>query len=388
LDAAAHADNFGAAADSRLNGAAILVGSMGKLLGFVPFSPRRAAPLVALLTMVWSGLVGVPPAKALDPVLVAAGDIAGCGHLGDTATAALVASTVGTVATIGDHAYNHGTAAQFANCYGPTWGRFKGRTRPAIGNHEYRTPGAAGYFNYFANQAGPRGKGWYSYNLGSWHVIVLNSNCSQVACGKGSEQERWLRADLAAHANKCTLAYWHHPRFSSDNRHGNWPTVGPFWDALYEHGADLVLAGHAHVYERFAPLTPWGTADASFGIRQFTVGTGGNGLYGFRGVKPNSQVRNANTLGVLKLILRSEGYDWRFLPQAGKTFTDAGTAACHGRPSPTSVTSPSSTTTTTKPAGAPSPSTTTTWPVAPSSTSTTTRPRPSTTTTTRGSYYG
>ncbi len=209
--------------------------------------------------MAWSGLVGVPPAEAADPVLIAAGDIAGCGHLGDTATAAVVASTGGTVATLGDHVYNNGTAAQFRNCYGPTWGRFKGRTRPALGNHEYRTPGAAGYFTYFNDgRAGQRGKGWYSYNLGSWHVIVLNSNCTQVACGKGSEQERWLRADLAAHANKCTLAYWHHPRFSSDNRHGNWPAVGPFWDALYEHGADLVLAGHAHVYERFAPQTPGG----------------------------------------------------------------------------------------------------------------------------------
>ncbi|HEV3362908.1 MAG TPA: metallophosphoesterase, partial [Acidimicrobiia bacterium] len=290
--------------------------------------------------------MGVPPAKAVDPVLIAAGDIAGCGHLGDTATAALVASTFGTVATLGDHVYNHGSVAQFANCYGPTWGRFKGRTHPAVGNHEYRTPGAAGYWNYFRTRAGARGKGWYSYNLGDWHVIVLNSNCTKVACGKGSEQERWLRADLAAHANKCTLAYWHHPRFSSDNRHGNWPAVGPFWEALYEFGADLVLAGHAHVYERFAPQNPWGKADPAFGIRQFTVGTGGNGLYGFRGVKPNSQVRNAKTLGVLKLTLRSDAYDWNYLPQAGKTFTDAGTTACHGRPTSTGGPAPSVTTTT------------------------------------------
>ena len=336
--------------------------------------------------MAWSGLVGVTPAEAVDPVLIAAGDIAGCGHLGDTATAAVVASNFGTVATLGDHAYNNGSTTQFANCYGPTWGRFKRRTRPAVGNHEYRTPGAAGYFNYFAGRAGQRGKGWYSYNLGSWHVVVLNSNCSKVACGKGSEQERWLRADLAAHANKCTLAYWHHPRFSSDNRHGNWPMVGPFWEALYEYGADLVLAGHAHVYERFAPQTPWGNADPSFGIRQFTVGTGGNGLYGFRGVKPNSQVRNANTLGVLKLSLRSGGYDWRFLPQAGKTFTDTGTSACHDRPTSTGGPSPSSTTTT-KPTGTPATPTSTTRAPAPPTT-TTTRPRPSTTTTTRDSYYG
>jgi hypothetical protein len=384
-----HAHNVDDAADSPLKNAVILVGGMGKLLGFVPFSSRRAAPLVAALAVAWSGLVGVSPAEAVDPVLIAAGDIAGCGHLGDTATAAVVSSAIGgTVAMLGDAVYNHGSASQFANCYGPTWGRFKWRTRPAVGNHEYRTPGAAGYFNYFGVRAGPRGKGWYSYDVGQWHVVVLNSNCSKVNCGKGSEQERWLRADLAAHANKCTLAYWHHPRFSSDNRHGNWPSVGPFWDALYEFGADVVLSGHAHVYERFAPQNPWGKADPAFGIRQFTVGTGGNGLYGFQGVKPNSQVRHAKTLGALKLTLHSGGYDWKFLPQAGKTFTDSGTTACHGRPSSTGGTAPSGTTTTTTIDGTEPPqSTTTTKPPAPRPT-TTTRPRPSTTTTTRASYYG
>ena len=333
--------------------------------------------------------MGVSPAEAVDPVLIAAGDIAGCGHLGDTATAAVVSSAIGgTVAVLGDAVYNDGSASQFANCYGPTWGRFKWRTRPAIGNHEYRTPGASGYFNYFGVRAGPRGKGWYSYNLGQWHVVVLNSNCSKVNCGRGSEQERWLRADLAAHANRCTLAYWHHPRFSSDNRHGNWPSVGPFLDALYEFGADVVLSGHAHVYERFAPQDPWGKADPAFGIRQFTVGTGGNGLYGFQGIKPNSQVRHAKSHGALKLTLHSGGYDWKFLPQAGRTFSDSGTTACHGRPTSTGGTAPSATTTTTIDDGGPPESTTTTRPPAPRPTTTTTRARPSTTTTTRGSYYG
>jgi hypothetical protein len=348
---------------------------MGELLGFVHFSVRHAAHVVFALLVIWSGLVAVRPAEAVGPVLLAAGDIAGCGHAGDTATAALVASTVGTVATLGDNVYNHGTAAQFASCYGPTWGRFKSRTRPAIGNHEYRTGGAGGYFDYFGSQAGPPGKGWYSYNLGTWHVIALNSNCATVGCWKGSEQERWLRADLAAHPQQCTLAYWHHPRFSSDARHGNSAAVGPFWEALYEYGADVVLAGHAHVYERFAPQAPWGVADPAFGIRQFVVGTGGNGHYGFRGVKPQSQVRNATTFGVLALTLRSGGYDWRFLPQAGKSFSDAGTAACHGRPSSPGVTSPS---------------TTTTRAAAPSTSTSTTRPRASSssTTTTRGEYYG
>lgn len=381
-----HADNFDQAADSPLKITAILVDGMGKLLGFVPFPSRRVAPLIAALAVAW-GLVGVSPAEAVDPVLIAAGDIAGCGHLGDTATAAVVSQTIGgTVAVLGDAVYNHGSASQFANCYGPTWGRFKWRTRPAVGNHEYRTPGAAGYFNYFGVRAGQRGKGWYSYNLGQWHVVVLNSNCGKVACGKGSEQERWLRADLAAHANKCTLAYWHHPRFSSDSQHGNWPSVGPFWDALYEFGADVVLSGHAHVYERFAPQNPWGKADPAFGIRQFTVGTGGNDLYGFKAVKPNSQVRHAKTLGALKLALHADGYDWKFLPQAGKTFTDSGTTACHGRPSSTGGTAPSVTTTTIDD-NEPPPPTTTTKPPAPRPT-TTTRPQPSTTTTTRDSYFG
>jgi hypothetical protein len=320
--------------------------------------------------------VGVSQAEeAVDPVLIAAGDIAGCGHLGDTATAAVVSAEIGgTVAVLGDAVYNEGSVSQFANCYTPTWGRFKWRTRPAVGNHEYRTPGAAGYFSYFGVLAGPRGKGWYSYDLGEWHVVVLNSNCDEVACDPGSEQEQWLRADLAAHANQCTLAYWHHPRFSSDDRHGDWQSVAPFWEALHEFGAELVLSGHAHVYERFAPQNPRGDADPDFGIRQFIVGTGGNGFYGFRAVKPNSEVRHARTHGALKLTLRPDSYDWSFLPQAGKTFTDSGTAACHDRPSSSGETPPS--TPTTIDDIEPPPSTTTTRPTE-RGPEAGTRPRPS-----------
>jgi hypothetical protein len=330
---------------------------MGGLLGFVPFSARRTARLGAAVVAVWAGLVAVPPANAAEAYLVAAGDIASCVGVADTATAALVSVSLGTVATLGDNVYNTGTAAQFRNCYGPTWGRFKDRTRPSVGNHDYGTPGAAGYFNYFGAAAGPAGRGWYSYDLGDWHVVVLNSNCARVACGPGSEQERWLRADLAASAHRCTVAYWHHPRFSSDARHGNDAGVGPFWDALYEYGADLVLGGHAHVYERFGPQDPAGRADPAFGIRQLVIGTGGRSHYGFQGVKPNSQVRNADSFGVLQLSLRADSYEWRFVPQAGRTFTDFGTSACHGRP--VAPAGPTSTTTAPHPPGS---SSTTTWP--------------------------
>jgi acid phosphatase type 7 len=280
----------------------------------------------------WWGVAGLPRAQAGDAVLVGAGDIADCGSSGDAATASLINSIPGTVFTLGDNAYGSGSAKQFRHCYGPTWGRFKARTRPAIGNHEYETKGADGYFDYFGKSAGPRGKGWYSYNAGAWHVVVLNSNCNTVRCDRGSEQERWLRADLADHKNRCTLAYWHHARFVSDSVHGNHSDLQHFWEALYDYGAELVLSGHAHVYERFAPQTPWGKADPDHGIRQFVVGTGGSTLYRFRSPRPNSEVRNANTFGVLKLTLHDGGYDWKFIPKAGKNFQDSGHGSCHGRP--------------------------------------------------------
>ena len=295
-------------------------------------SRSRAARLLATLAVLWFGWVGIPSAQAADAVLVGAGDIADCGSSGDAATAALLDSIGGTVFTLGDNAYEDGTAKEFASCYGPTWGRFKGRTRPAVGNHEYQSKGAAAYWDYFGGAAGPRGKGWYSYNVGSWHVVVLNGNCDQVGCGKGSEQERWLRADLAAHGNLCTVAYWHQARFVSDSEHGNHPETGPFWDALYDYGAELVLSGHAHVYERFAPQTPSAKADPAHGIREIVAGTGGESHYQFRRTDPNSQVRNANTFGVLKLTLKSGSYDWQFIPQKGKSFRDAGHGTCHGRP--------------------------------------------------------
>jgi hypothetical protein len=236
------------------------------------------------------------------------------------------------VFTAGDNAYSNGSPTEYSGCFGPTWGRSKYRVRPAPGNHEYGTPDAAGYFSYFGPVVGSPGQGWYSYDLGAWHVIVLNSNCSAIGgCAAGSAQERWLRADLAASAARCTVAIWHHPRFSSGSVHGNNSAVGGLWAALYDYGAELVVNGHEHFYERFAPQRPDGTADSAFGIRQITAGTGGNSLYGFGTSKPNSQVRNNSATGLLKLTLRADGYEFRFLPVAGKSFSDSGAGTCHDR---------------------------------------------------------
>ena len=267
-------------------------------------------------------------------MLLAAGDISSCGNNGDSQTADLVAGQSGTVATLGDNAYEDGSAAQYRDCYDPTWGRFKDRTKPSPGNHEYQTSGASGYYNYFGAAAGPSGRGYYSYDLGGWHIISLNSNVSMSA---GSAQEQWLRSDLAASNASCTLAYWHHPRFSSSSTHGNNPSTGPLFQALYDYGAEIVLNGHDHDYERFAPQTPGAQSDPTFGIREFVVGTGGRSHYGFGSPEPNSQVRNDNTYGVIKLTLSADGYTWQFLPVAGASFTDSGSGTCHGRPSGATV---------------------------------------------------
>jgi hypothetical protein len=270
-----------------------------------------------------------PPVVAGSTVLVAGGDIASCNSTGDETTARLAEALPGTVALLGDNAYESGSPAEYANCYDPTWGRFKARTRPAPGNHEYLTPAAAGYFGYFGAAAGAPDKGYYSYELGSWHIVVLNSNCPIVSCSRNSPQETWLRADLAAHPATCTLAYWHHPRFSS-GQHGDDPRVSPLWQALADAGADVVLSGHDHDYERFVALAPDGTADAAHGIVEFVVGTGGRSHYRFTRPQPStSVVRNDDTFGVLQLTLRPTGYDWKFVAEPGKTFADAGSANCH-----------------------------------------------------------
>ena len=270
-------------------------------------------------------------AQEAEVVLVGAGDITNCGRTEDESTAQLLDVIPGTVVTMGDNAYPDGTLDQFNNCYGPTWGRHKDRTRPSPGNHDYHVAGGAGYYTYFGAAASPLDpnctsncQGYYSYDLGAWHVIALNS---EIAMGTGSSQEQWLRADLTANSKTCTLAYWHKPRFSS-GQHGNNSGSQALWQALYDNGADLVLNGHDHTYERFAPQSPTGQAEPTRGIREFVVGTGGASLYSFPNIQPNSEVRNNTTWGVLKLTLKLIGYDWEFIPIAGQTFTDTGSGSC------------------------------------------------------------
>jgi len=265
-----------------------------------------------------------------DAVLVGAGDIADCVDLsGAEATEKVLAKIPGTVMAIGDLAYPDGSAANFA-CYDKTWGKERSRTRPAPGNHEFHSAGATYYFQYFGAAAGEASKGYYSYELGSWHIVVLNSECAQVGgCGAGSAQGKWLREDLAAHPVACTLAYFHKPLFSSGGKHGNDLTVKPLWDALYRAGADVVVSGHDHDYERFGPQTPEGEPDIARGIREFVAGTGGKNHRPFEAAHANSETRNADTFGVLKLTLEPGKYRWEFVPVDGGTFRDSGEAQCH-----------------------------------------------------------
>ncbi len=232
------------------------------------------------------------------------------------------------VLALGDLQYEEGTADAFVASYDPTWGRVKAITRPVPGNHEYETRGAAGYYAYFGPGAGDPTRGYYSFDVGAWHVIALNSNCSAVGgCSEDSPQERWLRADLASHSALCVLAFWHHPRFSSGS-YGTDATYAAFWQALYDAGADVVLVGHDHDYERFAPQTPAGDLDLERGIREFVVGTGGKSQRPFSTIRPNSQARAATTFGILELTLGASAYRWRYRPAVG-SFTDSGATRCH-----------------------------------------------------------
>ncbi|MEO7964470.1 MAG: Ig-like domain-containing protein [Gemmatimonadaceae bacterium] len=305
------------------------VSSSGLVTGIAPGGATISATAGGRTGSAAVTVTGNPPPPPVGEVLIAAGDIASCASTGDEATAAVVSGISGTVAVLGDNVYENGTATEFANCYNPSWGAFKSRTKPSVGNHEFNTAGATGYYGYFGAAAGDPAKGYYSYDLGDWHVVVLNSNCTIVACAAGSPQEQWLRADLAATSKACVVAYWHHPRFNSGASHGNDTAVAPFWNALYAAGAELILNGHEHIYERFAPQTPAAVADANAGIREFIVGTGGRSLYTIGSVQPNSEVRNASTYGVLKLTLGAGTYTWEFKPVAGQSFTDSGTGSCH-----------------------------------------------------------
>jgi hypothetical protein len=261
-----------------------------------------------------------------DTILVGAGDIAG-GSANKTAD--LIKAIPGTVFTLGDNAYSSGTASEFMTNFDPTWGQFKSRILfPTPGNHDYLTANASAYFSYFGAAAGDPTKGYYSKDLGGWHIIVLNANCSAIGgCGVGSPQEVWLRADLAAHPTTCTLAMWHHPLFNI-GQHGPATAVKPLFQALYDANADVVLTGHDHDYQRWKPLDPNGVADATRGIREFVVGTGGIGFYTL-GSSALVESQNTGTYGVLKMTLRASSYSWEFIHEAGKTFTDSGTTSCH-----------------------------------------------------------
>ena len=309
----------------------LLAGAEGESWMYAPLVQNDAGAQIPTLTptpTVTATPSGTPPAS--EGVLVGAGDIAVCGEPYDEATADLLDGIPGTVFTAGDNAYPSGTLQQFEDCYDPSWGRHKARTRPSPGNHDYATEGAAGYFEYFGEAAGDPDKGYYSYDLALWHIVVLNSNCQRIDgdCAAGSPQETWLRQDLAANPRLCTLAYFHHPLFSS-GIHGGTDHAADLWQALYDFGADVVVSGHDHIYERFAPQDPDGNHDPQNGIRQFIVGTGGRMLYNVGDPAPNSEVIENETFGVLKLLLHPAAYEWEFIPIAGQTFSDLGVDNCH-----------------------------------------------------------
>jgi LysM repeat protein len=300
-------------------------------------------------------LRAAPLQQAGDPVIAAAGDVANCSNEEDFLTGYLLDSIDGLILGLGDLAYEVGSVQEFNDCYGPAWGRHKERTRPAPGNHEYGKGNANDYFTWWGDIATPTEPGcrkdcggYYSFNVGAWHLIALNS---EIPDGPDSPQQQWLRADLAANPTVCTLAYWHKPRFSSGH-HMSGSGQG-LWQALYEYGADVVLVGHDHDYERFAPQGPNGEYEPDRGIREFVVGTGGALLRDFRFIQPNSEVRNSETHGILKMTLHPTSYDWEFIPIPGKTFTDKGSAPCvnpGNLPPPPATTTMTTTTTTTTPA--------------------------------------
>lgn len=274
------------------------------------------------------------PAPTITPtptpiVLLGAGDIAYCGeaHLGDEMTRDLLADFPDAVIfTAGDNVQGEGTRAEFRNCFGPSWGVFKDRIHPSPGNHDYDTEDGAPYYEYFGRAAGEAGQGFYSYDIGDWHMIALNSNCDNIACGPNSKQHQWLRQNLEANNSKCTLLYWHHPRFSSGLA-GNYGSVNSFWRSAVELGGDIVVNGHDHDYERFAPMDSEGNADPN-GMQLFIVGTGGTTLRDFGEIKPNSEVRYNGGNGIIKFNLYPGWYEWEFIPTIPGDFSDSGSGVC------------------------------------------------------------
>jgi hypothetical protein len=299
----------------------------------------RSRRLTALFGVVLFCLMGTASARGADPIVAAAGDIA-CppGRVVTATTCAQkrtsdLIGSVNAVLPLGDNQYNSGTLAQYSAVYRPSWGRFDALAHPVPGNHDYGTTGRTGFWDYFGARAGTPGQGWYSYDLGGWHLLAINSECDRLpagTCAVGGAEETWVRADLAAHPNRCTLAYWHEPRFSSGSATvTNALAMAPIWNDLYDANADVVLAAHKHGYERFATLSKSGTVDTARGMREIIVGTGGEDHAGGAARITGSQVRNNATFGVLRLTLHPAGYDWRFVPEPGKTFTDSGTGTCH-----------------------------------------------------------
>ena len=300
--------------------------------GPVKVTRRRLLALLASWLAACGGSEAVPTAEATRAPsisIVAAGDIADCGSdifLFPQAarTAALIAPSDTFVLTLGDNAYPIGATDEFTRCFQATWGQYKDRIRPSPGNHDYITLDAAGYFGYFGTAAGTGQRGYYSFDVGAWHLISLNSHAD---AGAGSSQYAWLQADLAASRSLCTLAYWHHPVFSS-GPHGNNPHMAEIYRLLHSKGAELVLVGHDHVYERFAPQDADGHADPVRGVRSFTVGTGGAPLYSWNTIRPNSEFRDNSSHGVLRLTLYEGSYRWAFVPVSGAA-RDEGSAQCH-----------------------------------------------------------
>lgn len=311
-------------------------GPSGSLPGASPAGPPASVP----------GSLGAPgssgsPGPAIVPstepvgsgeaptvVITGAGDIADCASDGARQTSDLLVEQAGSIFTAGNNA-TEGSAASFADCYGPTWGRVRDRTiLPAAGNEDWNTADAAGYLGYFGSNAAPNGVTWYSLDLGAWHVIVLDSDCAQVGgCDAASPQGQWLKKDLAASSVHCTLAIWNRPRYSSGEQ-GDDPEVASFWEQLHAANAELIVNGHDRDYERFAPLDASGNVERPGGLREIVVGTGGAALRPFHTLAAHSEFRLAGSWGVLRLTLHPANYDWEFLPVGGD-IADSGSTPCH-----------------------------------------------------------